>query len=229
MLWQIPEEVYSVFPEHYRGINLVFWIIFTVELFVFGILFIKKLQGLENGVQKKIEHGHAQFMIYYAICRVFFILMIYINDAQDYDFYCTIAYFWGTLGFTSLVYSLEKYALQRKPILSMFGYGGVIFSIVGIIFTQVREIVLITVMLVSVLMMCVILFIYIFLIKNTSGELRKRTVLTVIAMILLAVAITADGQFVLANPAVPVFVKNIVVPVIAIISVLLFYISRRAI
>ena len=229
MMFQIPPEVYNIFPEHYQGINLVLWILFTVELFIFGVLFLLKIRGIDNTVQRKIEWGHAEFMLFYGLCRVFFILMIHINNAQDYDFYCTIAYFWGTLGFTSLVYSLEKYALQRKPILSLFGYAGTMFAVVGMIFTQVRELVLITVMLVSVVMMCVILFIYIFLIRNTSGVLRIRTVVAIVSMVLLGTAITADGQFVLANPAVPLFVKNLVVPVIAIVSALLFYLSRRAI
>ena len=36
------QEVFDIFPSHYQGVNLILWIIFTVELFVISFLFFRK-------------------------------------------------------------------------------------------------------------------------------------------------------------------------------------------
>jgi hypothetical protein len=227
--FQIPEDVLEIFPEHYHGVNLALWIIFTVELFVFGtIFFIRAQKAKEIEAKRKIELGHSGFAIFYGVCRIFFILMMFINDGADYDLYCAIAYFWGILGFTSLNFVLEKYALERKPYLSSIGIVGVCISLLGM-YGEIREYVLLVILAVSLIMMFVLWIIYLFLMKNTSGKLRKNATIGFISILLLAVAVFLDSQIILSNPNVPIIIKQYVSPILAIISIIGFYISRAEI
>lgn len=228
IMFAIPEAVYSVFPEHYEGINLVLWVIFTVELFLFGIYFTIRAQKAEMSSQKKVEIGFALFGYFYGLCRLFFILMIKINNAEDYDFYCSIAYFWGILAVAVLVYPLETVALNRKPYLSIVGFVASIISLLGAI-PGLREPMLVLTMISSTLVMMVFLLVYIFLIRNTSGVLRQNTIIGFVSILLLVFAIFTDGQIVLSNPAVPKFFKEIIVPICAIISIIGLVYSKKKI
>ena len=206
-MFAIPEAVYSVFPEHYEGINLVLWVIFTVELFLFGIFFTLIAQKAVMSSQKKVEIGFALFGYFYGLCRLFFILMIKINNAEDYDFYCSIAYFWGILAVAVLVYPLETVALNRKPYLSIVGFVASIISLLGAI-PGLREPMLVLTMISSTLVMMVFLLVYIFLIRNTSGVLRQNTIIGFVSILLLVFAIFTDGQNRSSNPAVQILQRN---------------------
>ncbi len=226
MLFEIPPQVYEQFPEHYYGVNLALWIIFTLELLLFGVYFTLRARKAELDSQKKIDMGFAAFGYFFAICRFFFIIMIHINGGADYDFYCSIAYFWGTLSVAALIYPLETVALNRKPILTILGGIATFLTLLGII-PGLREPMLILTMSASSIMMMILLVIYIFLIRNTSGVLKQNTIIGFFSIILFVIAIVIDGQFVLSNPAVPKFVKEYVSPILAIISILILVYSKR--
>ncbi len=226
MLFGIPPQVYEQFPEHYHGVNLILWIIFTVELILIGVFFTIRAKKAELDSQKKIDMGFAAFGYFYGICRFFFIIMIHINGGADYDFYCSIAYFWGTLSVAALIYPLETIALNRKPILTIFGGIATFLTLLGTI-PGLRQPMLILTMSASSIMMMILLIIYLFLIRNTSGILRQNTIIGFFAIIAFVIAIVIDGQFVLSNPAVPKFVKEYVSPVLAIISILFLVYSKR--
>jgi hypothetical protein len=121
---------------------------------------------------------------------------------------------------------LETIAMNRKPLLTTFGIISTIVSLVGII-PGVREYVLIYVMISSSVMMMLLLVIYTFLIKSTTGDLRKKTIIGFLSMLLLVIAIIIDGQFVLSNPAVPKFLKEYLSPIIAIVSMLTLVYSKQ--
>ena len=226
MLYEIPPLVYDIFPEHYHGWNLVLWIIFTVELIMIGIYFTMRAKKADLASQKKIDMGFAYFGYFYGICRFFFIIMIHINNGADYDFYCSIAYFWGTLSVAALIYPLETIALNRKPILSIFGAIATFVTLLGII-PGLRQPMLILTMSASSIMMIILLVIYLFLIRNTSGILKRNTIIGFFSIIAFVIAIVIDGQFVLSNPAVPKWIKEWSSPIIAIISILFLVYSKK--
>jgi hypothetical protein len=72
-----------------------------------------------------------------------------------------------------------------------------------------------------------LVFLYIFLIRNTTGTMRKNTIIGMIGQIVLVVAVVVDGQFVLSNPVVPFVIKMYVSPLVAMLGVLLILASRK--
>ena len=225
--------------EHYRPINihgmlnLWLFVAFAVILLVFGVVFlvISRKQELESAKRIKVAFG--LFGIFYGICRIVFILMFqpFTLPQYNYDLLANIAYTFGMLGFSSIVWALEKvkyedtnYFLIAIMILTVMTGVGVIFNILNI--ANLREFILIVIMLGTPITGFFIILLYIQVIQMSTGELRTKAIYSLLGFIIMVVGITMDGQFFLGIESVPLWFKMDVVPLLSIGGYLMFAVNQ---
>lgn len=227
MLYEIPPDVYEQFPEHYHGVNLAIWLIFVVELVILFVISFLKAKKHESVLAKRLEQSFGLFALFYGISRVFFIFAIAIFP-EDYDFYCSLAYFAGNLGFTFLIFALEQILQMKKHIFTIFGVISSVIAVLGIIGFN-RTTVLTIIMVLLSIMTLLVAFLYIRIIQTSPGDLRKLAIIALMGLILFGAGIVIDGQFVLSNPLVPKFIKEFLSPILTIIGLGMVFYSRKTI
>ena len=148
MLNQIPETMPE---EHYAlgSLNLLFFAIWAIILIGWGILFLLKAKKQKVQTARSFKLAFGMFGIFYGFCRVFFILMFHIEPEKYYDIFAALAYFTGLIGFTFIVWALEKvWVMQSKSydknyfflvslIVTLVALGGLIMIFLG--FNEIRE------------------------------------------------------------------------------------------
>jgi hypothetical protein len=216
LFYEIPPAVYAQFPEHYQGINLALWILYMVELVIGGFVLVSKTKKHDAQTAKRIEMGYAYLLFGYAIARIFFILAI-AYDPDNYDFYCSCAYFFGSIGFASLISTLELTLKDKRSFFTLLALVGVVAGILGIIGFN-RETVLLVVMGTNAMNFVLIFLLYGKIIYTSTGDLRKLAFFALLGVLIFGIASFIDGQYVLANPNIPKFVKEIIAPLMAMIA-----------
>jgi hypothetical protein len=221
----IPPAVFELFPDHYFGINLILWVIFMATLGVMALTSIQKGRRKENAYARRTEFAFALFAAGMIFSRLFFIIAIAVFPNQ-YDFYCSVAYFFGNFGFAFLIASLEQTLETKRPIFTMLGIAATAISALGIIGFE-REIILMIILILEVLMLFLVLILYLKIIKTAPGSIRRMAVISLVGMISLAIFLLLDGQFILSNPAVHIYIKRYLAPIGSISSLCLIIYGRR--
>ncbi|MHA1378113.1 MAG: hypothetical protein ACTSRG_07000 [Candidatus Helarchaeota archaeon] len=223
----MPLEHYN--PINIHGIlNLVLFIIFAAILLIFGISFLIMAKKLDEESQRRIKLAYGLFGVFYGTCRVLFIIIFqdFSNPPQNYDLIANIAYSFGMVGFTSIIWALEKAKYETKYLflinfaITIMTVSGVLLNLLGI--AIIREIVLIIITLGTPIAGFFIIFLYIQLIRLSSGELRKKAIYTLLGFLIMASGITLDGQFFLAIEVIPIWFKMDAVPILCIGGYFLF-------
>ncbi|MHA1275406.1 MAG: hypothetical protein ACTSQP_10710 [Promethearchaeota archaeon] len=235
MIYQIPETMPS---EHYNpstfhgAMNFYIFIIYAAVLIIFGIIFLNKVKSQEIEGAKRIKLSFGLFGIFYGICRIFFILMFqdFTNPDQNYNLIANIAYSFGMVGFTALIWALEKVKYQKNYffmislIITIITISGVFLNLLKI--AEIRESILIIIYLGTPLAGFFIFILYIQLIRLSSGLVRKKAIYSLLGFIIMVIGITMDSQFFLAIESIPLWFKMDVVPIICIIGYLLFALNQ---
>jgi hypothetical protein len=226
--------------EHYAigSLNLILFIVFTALLFIFGVMFFLRAKKQEVEMAKRIKFSLGLFMILYGICRVFFILMFHIDPDHYYNLFASIAYSFGNLGFTAVIWALEKAKYKTK----YFFLIAMVITIITIIGTvielfniaNIREILLQVITLGMPIAGFFIIILYISLIRLSAGSVRKKSIYALLGFLIFIIGIFMDGQTFLgiqagleseAAAAFNFFTMNFV-PLICIGGILLFAIPQ---
>ncbi len=232
MILQIPDTMPA---EHYAlgTLNLYFFMAFTVILWILGVIFIKKSRKNKIEGARRIQLAFGLFGIFYGLCRLFFILMFqdFTNPDLNYNLFASIAYSFGIVGFTSIIWALEK-VKYRKNYFFMVGLLVTIITIGGTVIIVLRiapeiRTTLLLVIFIGVPISALIIFIlYMFLITKSAGIVRKKAAWSLLGLIIMFVGIVMDSQFVLAMDQIPLFIRMDVVPIICIVGYLIFAITQ---
>ena len=232
MISQIPQ---TMPPEHYNFamfphgfINGVLFAVFAGLLFVFGIIFLKRSKRQEITSAKRIQIAFGIFGISYGITRVLFILMFqdFTNPDQNYSLIASIAYSFGMIGFAAIIWALERIKYEKKIFFSIIllttiiTIGGTIFIAFG--GADIRETVLTIIFIGTPISAMILLILYLTLIIKSTGIVRKKSTYSLLGLVIMFVGIVLDSQFILANQAIPIWVKMDLVPIITIIGYLIF-------
>lgn len=229
MLLQIPETMPE---EHYAigSLNLTLFIVWIVILYVFGIIFLIKSGKQEMESQKHIKRAFGLFGIFYGTCRVFFILMFHVDPDTYYNLLANVAYTFGMIGFTAIIWALEKIKYEKhyffiiSMIITLVTLAGVILLLLGL--GDFRIYILVLIMFGTPIAGIFIIILYISLIKNTVGSVRKKAIYSLIGFLIMVVAITMDGQFILAIEWIPLWIKMDLVPILCIAGYLIFALNQ---
>lgn len=231
MLSQIPKTMPK---EHYAigSLNLLLFIVFAIILIVFGVYFLFLTRRQEIEAARRIKLSFGLFGVFYGICRIIFILMFqeFTEPDKNYDLFCSIAYSFGMIGFTSIIWSLEK-AKYKTKYFFLISLALTAITIAGTILTflriaEIRETILIIIMLGTPMAGFFVFILYVQLIRLSSGIVKKKALYSLIGFLIMVVGITMDGQFFLAIETIPNWFKMDIVPLICIAGFLLFLIAQ---
>jgi hypothetical protein len=230
MLFGIPE---SMPAEHYApgSLNLYFFIAFMIILWIFGVIFLLKSRKQDVEGAKRIQLAFGLFGIFYGLCRFFFILMFqdFTNPDQNYDLIASIAYSCGIIGFTSIIWALEKLKYEKNYFF-MIGLAVTIITLGGtvvvIIAPELRTTLLLVIFIGVPISALIIFILYIFLIRKSIGVVRKKAIYSLTGLIIMFVGIVMDSQFFLAIEEIPLWVRMDLVPIVCIVGYLIFTLTQ---
>jgi hypothetical protein len=157
--------------------------------------------------------------------RILFIIGFYIPDS--YDFYTLLGYISGTSALIFWIYVLEKYLVKKtKKIFTLITLVSFSFSILALFNIIDRSIALNLQYILLPFAIAVILILYLYLIKKTTGTVRKKAVGILIGLALVLIGQVMDGEtFISALPTFPLLVAPIIMigGIITFIGSQLFY------
>lgn len=181
------------------NLKATFWIIVIIYLGIIGILLIIRSLKAEVESLKETQRAYAIFLYMYAMGRIFFIFSDYERDVRGdtalYFQFVIIAYICIIIGLLIVIYVLESHVITKTKhkisyiILILLGVNIVLLffpnliAIVryvnyGLLYTE------------GIL----VLLIYLYLIINTSGSLRTKSILIFIALICMIVGSILDSD-----------------------------------
>ncbi|MFO8017087.1 MAG: hypothetical protein R6U96_00485 [Promethearchaeia archaeon] len=239
MLGQIPDTMPN---EHYRPINihgiinLYAYIFFAVLLIGFGIYFFLQTKKQELKSVKRLKVGLGLFGITYGITRILFVLMFNINPDVYYDMFASLAYAVGMVGFTAMIWALEQVKYKKRYfflvsisttiIVIISAAMVIILTLSGITATELRINILYVIYIGSGIAMILIIFLYIGLIRLSTGLIKKKAIYSFLGLIIMTLGILLDSQFFLGLEFIPLWIKMDLVPIITIIGYLIFAINQ---
>ncbi len=203
---------------YYTGLSFILWFI-SIEVFFLGFfLFVKETLKMNLISQKMANYGYGVFLGLMGITRILFIIAVYFPDF--YDLYTILGYISGNIGLIFWLYIVENYLIRKtKSIFTIVSIIPTSFSFLALFGLVEREIALSIQFLLLPLAILVILILYIYLIKKTSGTVRKKFIGILTGLFLIMVGQVLDGEtFITAFPDFPL----IVAPIIMILGVLTF-------
>ncbi len=215
---------------YFLGIDRPLWYVATILTYISGIIFLVRATRAEAKVSKQWYLAYAFFSFFYATTRLLFNLAVEFGmgtpGPEEYDFWCNLGYIFAIGGAIGILYVAEKNIItSTRKICTIMLVVGLIASILGVVGVYSREITLIITYGVSLLATVLILFIYIVMIRNSTGSLRKKTLGAFIGIIIWFVSIILDGQ--VAYTAI-VGMSTLLPPIMYIIGVSLYTIFQRA-
>jgi hypothetical protein len=188
-----------------RGVNLAFWITAISIMYLTSIVFMRRAARTDFESQKHLFRSYGLFFILMGITRISFVLAYFIEPY--YNLLLSIGYVFGALSLLPLVFTLEKYMItQTKRLFSLIGLIlvvlGFVFLILTLEFPKISE----TSRTVQDIGMPIIALSYLILygivIKNSTGDIRKKAIMTLVGMIVFVAGILFDSENLLAiNPA----------------------------
>jgi hypothetical protein len=171
------------------------WIFALIYLFLIGTFFIvKSLKASEEiKARKQMYRAIALFFYFYIIKRTFFILSDFERDAngdtQLFYRYTALAYVFYILALLNIIYITEKYVINRsKYVLTYLFLIGLIVNIIMLFFPELMPIIRYFNYAILYTEVLVLIIIYAYLAINTTGQLRKKAIFTIIGLIVIAVA-----------------------------------------
>jgi putative Mn2+ efflux pump MntP len=200
------------------NLKTTFWVIAMIYLGIVGIFMILNSMKKEEKASKSMARAYALFIYFYIVARIFYIFSDYERDANAetllYYRYVACAYIFQIIGLLNIIFILEKYVITRsKHVISYIILVLLGVNVVMIFFPNLMPIVryINYVMLYSEVALLII--IYLFLVINTTGDLRKKSLLTVIAFFVMITATILEIDALSSTGLVPPYYSPIVLSI----------------
>lgn len=186
------------------------WIIILVFLGIIASYFLMRSLKAEEKSQKDIFRAMALFFYFYILARIFFIFSDFERDLNDTTLlhyrFVALAYIAYILGFLSLIYILEKHVIIRtKHIITYILLVTLGVNIVIAFFPELMPIVRYINYGILYFEVVIVFIIYTYLTINTTGKLRTKSFLTVIALIIMVFGELIESEPLIASGIVLVY------------------------
>jgi hypothetical protein len=225
------EDIPDMFARDGYFLGYDSWLWYTAAFITLlgGYYFLARRKYEENKFNRQWHLGVAIFLMAYGIARLCFILAVELgypsSGLEVYNFWTGLGYIFALVASLGLVIAAEKNLLQRTHMtLSWVLVVGLAISIIGLtgqVYDRTTTLLISDIM--SAFAFVLIVAIYIFLIKNSAGELRQKTVGAFVGMMVWYVAVFSDGQFVYGLVQMPTLLP----PLMYIAGVILFIAFQR--
>lgn len=177
------------------GLKTTYWIIVICYLAVLATLFLKKsLKSKEMPSQKNLNRAIAIFFYMYVLARIFFIFSDFERDPHGqtdlYFQFVAASYISNILGFLVLIVVGEKYLIKPGKFLMSYILGAalIINIIILIFFPALFTIARYFNYAIFYSEVAIVVLLFLYMIRNTPGKLRKNATYSLIGLIIMAVA-----------------------------------------
>jgi len=224
MIANIPQAFVNA--GYFQGFDRPLWYAAVVLMFISSIVFFIRMKKAQVAGARQWYFGFALFSVCYGLTRLCFNLGVDFGNVCDtcYDFWTGLGYTVSMPGVIALMYAAEKNIITgTKHVFTCVLVGGLVIGILGLLGVYSRDTTLILNDIVSVVATVLIFFIYIVLIRNSTGTLRKKTIGAFSGIIIWFVAIILDGQAAYSLIAMPTLLP----PIMYITGVILYTIFQR--
>lgn len=214
---------------YFQGFDRYLWYAAMALNFVSGIVFLLRMKGVTHPVTRNWYLSFALFSFCYGITRLLFNLAVdfgYATSGQEvYDLWVGLGYITSMPGVIAVIYVAEKNMIPKThriiTLLMLIMLGAAILGVLGV---YPRAVALTVTQITGPAALILIVFIYIFMIRNSTGALRSKTLGAFLGIFIWFVAIVLDGQTVYSLITMPTLLP----PILYILGVCLYTIFQRA-
>ncbi|MGV9173904.1 MAG: hypothetical protein ACOC44_16855 [Promethearchaeia archaeon] len=196
------------------------WLFVIVLLFIIAILFLRNGRYATTDKNKKLNIAYFAFILSYGFTRIFFFISDYYGEYQNLDdafiFILTVklAYISASLGLLVTLFIFEREFIPSKYIFSMIN---VICAILFIVLPY--DMMRIVMYVFQIFVFIEILSVYIYLAAKGFGELKRRAIFTILALVLFFFGVVLDTRMISDLDIIPGFFP----PILVMIGIMVFY------
>ncbi len=218
---QIPPE-YPV--GYYFSWDFPVWIASIIIGFLGVVVFYWRGKKAEIASSKSLFFGIAFLFFFLSLARISFIIAIW-NTTANYDSVVNYGYIFEVAGITCLFIEIERAIIKQTH------YVMTIFSLFGVIVGILTEFTLIAIdisrvlsTLISSVDTILIILIFLYLVKSSTGSVRRRTILSFIGIVCIFVGWLFDSEIIYeAWPSQPILLP----PILTVVGLLIIIINQK--
>jgi hypothetical protein len=210
--------------DYMHSWHLLLWIVAALILLLGAILFFKRSakKGLIES-QVQLFRSYGLFALFMTICRAFFMLA-YNNVLDSYTLLLHIGFLFGQLALIPPIWMFEKYLVKNtKKVFTIIAISLAIISILGVILQDTVIVDLLSQRIGAPVLAVVYFYLYLYLIKNSTGEMKRKCIYMVVGFSILVVGIIFDSIELVSNPLIPLWMS----PALFMAGGLLIVITQR--
>ena len=210
-IMQIPDDMP---PGYGSGLNLIFWAVVILLLFMMLPLGLNAARKQEFEHLRKAEIARGAFGFFYGMARMFFMFGHNLNNGKNFDFWVILGYLFSMIGLSWLIFTYEYYKLGRKaPFFTAMGLVAALFTFTGFenLVPGFRDVPRTTILGIisgtTTVLISLIAYVYFKTMERFPGELRSRTFYEFLGLVILLLGIIFDGQVFLSQESSPMFYR----------------------
>jgi len=202
MLFDLPYDV---------NLKTILWIPVMIYLAIIGTIFMikSKKAAQEIASQKATYRAMAVVFYCYIAVRFFFILSDYERDRPGYPAqgdtmlyfqFVTLSYIFAISAFLNLIYVFEKYIIKKTKFIMTITFMILLVANVIMLFLPNYVATMRYINYIPLYIEIIILFLlYIYLVRKTSGQLKKNSYFCLIGLMLMAGGAVLESEFLSAT------------------------------
>ncbi len=184
---------------YYRGFNLILWILVCIVMFASSLIFFNRARN-----PKLIESQRANFlafgflMLFMDFTRISFIFSYFFESY--YNFLLALGYAFAAISLFPAVYVYEKFIITKTK--HFFTIFSTIFVVIATIFLfkPAESDLSLTIQQIGMPVIAASFFIlYIWMIRKSAGDVRKKSLKTLVGMIIWSLGIIFDSESLVAS------------------------------
>ncbi len=200
------------------------WIIVSIILIIFSILFLLEVKKAETKTNKKIHFGFFVFFFCYGLARIAFFIGDYYGEYQPYDdslmFIGSMkaAYILGSVGLFTLLFVYEQNIIPSRYAMSIVNLICITLFVI-LPYELMKPIAYIF----QTLVLIEILSVYIYIGIKGTGQVRILAYKTILSLTLFFLGVFLDSRLISDLNIIPAIIP----PLLVIIGIVMFYYFRK--
>jgi hypothetical protein len=183
-------------PEwgYVRGIHLYTWIGTIIAVYIIGLIFFLRAKHSTVISQKWFFRSFGLFLVFMGLTRISFVFAYFIEPY--YNLLLAAGYAFASVALLPLVFTLEKWMFpQTKKFFSIVGVTLTVLSFYFVIFQATDSEISRMIQNIGMpIMILAFLMLYIFMIRVSTGSVRKKAIRTLLGIIIFVAGILLDSE-----------------------------------
>ena len=178
-----------------RGVHLYFWLTVIVSMYIVTFVFMKRANAVEMVSQKWIFRSFGLIFAFMGVTRIMFVFAYFAENLAAYHQFLAWGYAFAAVALLPLIFTLEKWLIKWSK--KFFSAVSVVLVILGFYFTIAADKSELsrTIQSIGMPVLAVsFIVLYGWIIKNSTGSVRKKSIFTMIGMVIFVAGILLDGE-----------------------------------